>query len=312
MATGGTSLDPAIVNALVMPVTTEGELRPDEEELLRMVAEGRPIKAIAAAQRTTPEAVANAVEALFLTLAQGASTGATGSLRRLRTLHQVIVDREEQGETLSRLLPTGLAEKLRREGRHIGETEDVDVTVLMSDIRGYSGIAELAEPSHLAGQLNTHRAQMNKAILGNGGTVMQFVGDAVMAVFGAPVALDDHADRAVAAAAAMHAAQDAVNAGWATEGLPAFGLGIGVSTGRAAAALLGSEERLEYTVVGDTVNLSARLQQWAAAGETVLSAATLTALRTPVETVTLEPALVKGRAAPVNAYKVPVRERSTT
>jgi hypothetical protein len=80
---------------------------------------------------------------------------------------------------------------------------------------------------------------MNKAILGHGGTVMQFVGDAVMAVFGAPVALDDHADRAVAAAAAMHAAQDAVNAGWATEGLPAFGLGIGVSTGRAAAALLG-------------------------------------------------------------------------
>ena len=312
VATGSTSLDPAIVNALVMPVTTDGELRPDEEELLRMVAEGRPIKAIAAAQRTTPEAVANAVEGLFLTLAQGASTGATGSLRRLRTLHQAIVDREEQGETLSRLLPTGLAEKLRREGRHIGETEDVEVTVLMSDIRGYSGIAELAEPSRLAGQLNTHRGQMNKAILGHGGTVMQFVGDAVMAVFGAPVALDDHADRAVAAAAAMHAAQDAVNAGWAAEGLPAFGLGIGVSTGRAAAALLGSEERLEYTIVGDTVNLSARLQQLAAEGETVLSTPTLAALTTPVETVELEPALVKGRAAPVNAHKIPVRERLTT
>lgn len=312
VATGGTALDPAIVNALVTPVTTEGELRPDDEELLRLIAEGRPIKAIAAARDTTAEAVANAVERLFLSLAQGASAGASGSLRRLRSLHQAIVEREEQGETLSRLLPTGLAEKLRREGRHIGETEDVEVTVLMSDIRGYSGIAERAVPSQLAGQLNEHRAQMNTAILGHGGTVMQFVGDAVMAVFGAPVAQDDHADRALASAAAMHEAQDVVNERWAVDGLPPFGLGIGLSTGSAAAALLGSEERLEYTIVGDTVNLSARLQQWASAGETILSAPTHLAITTPVRAVALEPALVKGRTAPVLAYRIPVNERLST
>src|ERR1035441_10522574 len=97
---------------------------------------------------------------------------------------------------------------------------------------------------------------------------MQFVGDAVMAVFGAPVALPDHADRAVVAAAGMHALQGEINEQWALEGLPAFGLGIGLSTGQAAAALLGSEERLECTLVGDTVNLSQRLQQLAAARET--------------------------------------------
>ena len=195
VATGGTALDPAIVEALVRPVTSGGELDESEESLLALVAEGKPIKAIAAARGLPPQAVDAAVEAVFLKLAQGVSAGNQGALQRLRLLHQAIVDREEQGETLSRLLPGGLAEKLRLEGRRIGETERVEVTVVMSDIRSYSTIAEHADPSQLAGQLNTHRAAMNKAILGEGGTVMQFVGDAVMAVFGAPVSQADHADR---------------------------------------------------------------------------------------------------------------------
>ena len=145
---------------------------------------------------------------------------------------------------------------------------------------------------------------MNKAILGEGGTVMQFVGDAVMAVFGAPVSQADHADRAVAAAAAMHAGQAEINARWIKQNLPPFGLGLGLSTGEAAAALLGSEERLEYTLVGDTVNLSQRLQQLAAAGETVLSEGTVRALTCEVATVALGEQLVKGRDTPVVAYKV--------
>jgi len=304
VATGGTALDPTIVEALVRPVTSSGELDESEESLLALVAEGKPIKAIAAARGLPPQAVDTAVEAVFLKLAQGVSAGNQGALQRLRLLHQAIVDREEQGETLSRLLPGGLAEKLRSEGRRIGETERVEVTVVMSDIRSYSTIAEHADPSQLAGQLNTHRAAMNKAILGEGGTVMQFVGDAVMAVFGAPVSQSDHADRAVAAAVAMHAGQAEINERWTKQGLPPFGLGLGLSTGEAAAALLGSEERLEYTLVGDTVNLSQRLQQLASAGETVLSEATVRALTCEVATVALGEQLVKGRDTPVVAYKV--------
>ena len=307
VATGGSVLDPKIVEMLVRPVTADGVLSQAEEELLEHVAQGRPIKAIAVALRTTPAAVSDQVEALFLTLAKGASTGAQGALRRLHLLHQAIVDREEQGETLSRLLPGGIAEKLRKEGRRIGETEELDVTVLMSDIRGYSTIAEATDPSALARQLNTHRAEMNTAILGVGGTVMQFVGDAVMAVFGAPVPQDDHADRSVASARAMHDAQQTLNDQWHAEGLPPFGLGIGLSTGRVAAALLGSEERLEYTLVGDTVNLAQRLQQWADPGETVMSQATADALATPVAAELMPPATVKGRQAPVHAAKIPAR-----
>ena len=212
VASGGSVLDPAIVEAMVHPVTDAGELTTAEEDLLRLVAEGRPIKAIAAAQGTTPAAAADAVEKLFLRVAQSASSGGQSSLRRLRMLHEAIVNRKEQGETLSRLLPGGVAEMLLRQGSEAGETKQLVVSVLMSDIRGYSTIAEHADPSALAGQLNVHRAEMNKAILAVEGTVMQFVGDAVMAVFGAPVAMEDHAERAVAAAMAMHAGQAEVNA----------------------------------------------------------------------------------------------------
>jgi len=304
VATGGTALDPSIVEALVRPVTSSADLSPAEEELLAMVAEGKPIKAIAVARGVAAQAIDAEVEAVFLKLAQGATAGNQGALHQLRLLHQAIVDREEQGETLSRLLPGGIAEKLRSEGRHIGETERMEVTILMSDIRAYSAIAEHADPSQLAGQLNTHRAAMNRAILGEGGTVMQFVGDAVMAVFGAPASQADHADRAVAAAAGMHTLQNEINVRWTLEGLPEFGLGLGLSTGEVAAALLGSEERLEYTLVGDTVNMSQRLQQLASAGETVLSEATMRALSKVIEAVALDAQLVKGRDTPVMAFKI--------
>jgi class 3 adenylate cyclase len=151
--------------------------------------------------------------------------------------------------------------------------------------------------------LNEHRAEMNAAILAESGTVMQYVGDAVMAVFGAPFAQSDHAERALVAACAMHDRQHELNARWRTRELPEFGLGIGLSTGEVAAALLGSEERLEYTVVGDTVNLAQRLQDLARpAGTTVLSGPTLAALTDAPDVVPLGSQLVKGRETPVEAF----------
>lgn len=183
-------------------------------------------------------------------------------------------------------------------------TELLTVTVLMSDIRGYTAIAEAAEPTRLAAQLNDHRQAMNDAILAHGGTVMQYVGDAVMAVFGAPGAVHDHEARALAAAAQMHLSQDALNTDWISQRLPPFGLGIGLSTGQVAAAMLGSYDRVEYTVVGDTVNLAARLCDAARpAGSTVASAATMSRSE-PTDGYELLPAMhVKGRASTVTAYR---------
>jgi class 3 adenylate cyclase/DNA-binding NarL/FixJ family response regulator len=304
VSTGGSMLDPRIVDALTKPVSDAGGLTDVEERLLRMVAEGKPIKAIAASLHTTPTSVADDVEQLFLKLAQQASAGTQGALERLRLLHKVIIDREEQGESLSRMLPGGVAQQMREHGVEAGKTERLTVTVLMSDIRAYSTIAEGSDPSVLAGQLNEHRSAMNHAVIAQGGTVMQFVGDAVMAVFGAPLPQADHAQRAFAAALAMHAAQRDVNERWNARELPPFLLGIGLSTGDVAAALLGSEERLEYSVVGDAVNLAQRLQQWGEGGQTVLSESTYDALVEKPVAERLEPALVKGRHAPVGAYRV--------
>ena len=309
VATGGSMLDPEIVQALVNPVRVEGELTEDEDDLLTQVAQGRPIKAIAAGRDRTPAAINDAVEAVLLKLAQGASAGREGALKRLRMLQSAIVDREEQGETLSRFLPGGLAEKLRTDSGAVDRTERLTVTVLMSDVRGYSTIAEHADPTSLAGQLRTHRREMNNAILGEEGTVMQYVGDAVMAVFGAPFPQEDHADRALRAAQAMHRRQSVVNISWAAEGLAAFGMGIGLSSGDVAAALLGSDERLEYTVVGDTVNLAQRLESIARpAGTTVLSEATVDGLSDPPPLEQMPPQAVKGREAEVTAYRLAPEE----
>ncbi|MCB1246110.1 MAG: response regulator [Acidimicrobiia bacterium] len=308
VATSGSMLDPRIVEALTQPIHDDGLLTAEEEHLLNCIAEGTPIKAIAVAADTTPTDIDARVDALFRKLAGGVSDGNRQAVDRLRTLQRAISVREEQGEELSRLLPGGIAERLRRDGHEIGATEELTVTVLMSDIRGYSTIAERTEPSHLASQLNRHRAEMNRAILGNGGTVMQFVGDAVMAVFGAPDPTSSHAEDGVRAAIAMHDAQHKVNAEWKDAGLDPFGLGIGVSTGIVAAALLGSEERMEYTLVGDTVNLAQRLQEFGDSGETVLSEPTHESLDAPPTCDIVGPALVKGRTTPVTAFRFPHRE----
>ena len=142
IATYRTEPDPLCQCCDQVRSTCEAALSGDEEDLLRQVAEGKPIKAIAVSRQTTPEAINAGLEKLFIKLAEGLSAGKAGSLERIKKLHRAIIDREEQGETLARLLPGGVAEKLRREGKRIGENEELVVTVLMGDIRGYTPIAE--------------------------------------------------------------------------------------------------------------------------------------------------------------------------
>jgi class 3 adenylate cyclase/ActR/RegA family two-component response regulator len=304
VSSGGSVLDPKIVEALLRPVN-EPDLSPAEEELLGMVAGGLPIKAIAAKRGTTAADAAASVEQLFFKLATQASSGREMGLRNLRRLHQAIVDREEQGAVLSRLLPGGIADRLRTGGNGMDRTERLVVTVLISDVRGYSAIAERSDPSRLAGQLRDHRTVASDAILAEHGTVMQFVGDSVMAVFGAPEPQADHADCALRAAQSLQKAQLELNRRWESVGLPTFELGIGLSTGLVAAALIGSEERAEYSLVGDAVNLAQRLQQFASSGETVLSEGTYAALTRSPSAERIGPAQVKGRKELVTAFRVP-------
>lgn len=204
---------------------------------------------------------------------------------------------------LSRLLPGGVAAEVFRSGGRTGETARLHVTVLMSDIRGYTAIAEFADPSHLVSQLREHRTAVSQALLAEGGTIMQFVGDAVMGAFGAPVALNEHAAHALAAAELAQEAQTRLNAHWSSQGRQPFHIGIGLSTGDVAAALLGSEERLEYSLVGDCVNLAQRLQELAGPGEIVISEATWSELPQKPASELIGPLTVKGRQSPVRAYR---------
>jgi adenylate cyclase len=258
VAAGGSMLDPEIVRALVSPALTDGTLRLDQEDLLRQVAEGWPVKAIATSLGSTPESVNDAVESLFLAVANGASAGQADALQRLRMLYAAILDREEQGQTLSRLLPGGVAQRLRTDKdvvnrELIDRTERLTVTVLMSDVRGYSAIEEDADPTTLADQLNAHRKQVNAAILGVRGTVMQYVGYVVMAVFGAPDPRPDHATGAVRAAITMHARQHELDQVWAAQGLHPFGLGIGLSTGPVGKTVLAYRLAGEHDQQGESL-----------------------------------------------------------
>ncbi|MGY1810938.1 adenylate/guanylate cyclase domain-containing protein [Blastococcus sp. SYSU D00669] len=257
------------------------------------VAEHRPLlAAVASAARLALE---NARLQADVAARRGEAEESAAELLRAR----------DESRTLARLVPGGLAERLRADPDALTQPERLIVTVLMSDVRGYSAIAETTPPDVLARQLDAHRKAMNGIVLAEGGTVLQYVGDAVMAVFGAPLPLAAHEEHALRAAAGMHRAQRRLDAEWAARGLPPFGLGIGVCTGEVAAGLLGSAERVEYTVVGDTVNLAARLVDLARpAGVTVAAASTVAAAGGGWPVEALPPTGVKGRMAPVAAYRV--------
>jgi class 3 adenylate cyclase len=207
-------------------------------------------------------------------------------------------------ETLIRSVPAGLAERLQREGGQIGDVGMMRISVLMSDIRGYATIAEGADLETLVRQLHHHRVAMNRVIAGHDGVVMQFVGDAVFAIFGAPEPLDGHALAAVRAAMEMQRAQRGINEDWQLAGLEPFRIGIGVTTGEVAAALLGSPEHVEYSVVGDIVNLAQRIQGWAGDGDVVIGEETYADLGGSIAAERLPVGMVKGRRGAVLAYRI--------
>jgi adenylate cyclase len=184
-----------------------------------------------------------------------------------------------------------------------------DVTVLFSDIREFTGLSESMPPEPLAQQLSEYFSAMVDLIFEHGGTLDKFIGDAVLAVWGAPLAEPDDTDRALAAARGMQAEIAALNARWAAEGRPTLGIGVGLHHGEAFAGTIGSRRRLEYTVIGDVVNVAARLGAAARAGEIVLSAAVRDRLRDSAPDLgPAEPLAVRGRGEPVLVYRLGARE----
>ena len=179
-----------------------------------------------------------------------------------------------------------------------------EVTVLMSDLRGYTRFAERGDPARVMEVLNGYLARMADIVIAHGGTINEFIGDAIFAVFGAPLDQPDHAERAAAAALAMQAAMDELNRENAAREWPRFEMGIGVNTGEAVVGNIGSEQRAKYAVVGAAVNLAARVEGCTVGGQIFVTTSTLDRVRDLVEVGEPVRVELKGIAEPVLLYEL--------
>ena len=185
-----------------------------------------------------------------------------------------------------------------------GETKDV--TVLFADLRDFTPMTESNDPKLVVKMMNSYFKEMAEAIQQEGGLVLQFLGDEIYAVFGAPVSRPDHPVRAFRAGLEMGRRLQVLNRHFTEQEWPALRHGIGIHTGEALAANIGSPDRLSYLLVGDTVNLASRLQGLTKefGTEMILSKATLARLEDQTAFRKLADTRVKGRSEPVEIYTV--------
>ncbi|HWC70675.1 MAG TPA: adenylate/guanylate cyclase domain-containing protein [Actinomycetota bacterium] len=295
---GGSTVDPTIAERL----SDRSDAAERDRELLDMMAKGLGYAEIAQALGTTQESVDRQVTALFRGMAgDGHGSSVVDEFKRL---HAAVVEQTTSRNTLASFVPQQLADRLAAHPETAIEPQEVEVTVLFSDIRGFSTIAERLEAREVAEVVGRHLSAMAEVVTAHGGTIDKFQGDAVMAVFGAPEPLAGHAERALRCALAMQARQEELNAsGWNVDGMASMGVGIGVNTGRVIAGTVGGGGRLEYTVVGDAVNVASRLQNEAEGGEIVATATTVAAAPS-IACKSIGTRHVKGREEPVEVFLV--------
>ncbi|NBD08742.1 adenylate/guanylate cyclase domain-containing protein [Corallococcus silvisoli] len=185
------------------------------------------------------------------------------------------------------------------------DVRDADVTILFSDITGFTAMSSRLRPRQVVDMLNAYFPVMADIVFRHEGTLEKYIGDALMAVWGAPFARPDDADRAVRAALEMQHALAALNARWRQEGAPEVHVHIGLNSGPVAAGNIGSERYLQYATVGDATNVAARVCGVARPGEVLVTDATRALLDADAFTLEpLGPVTVKGREAPVSLFRV--------
>jgi adenylate cyclase len=178
------------------------------------------------------------------------------------------------------------------------------ITILFSDIRGFTSMAESMGPDAIAQLLTEYFSEMVEIVFEHGGTLDKFVGDAIMALWGAPIGHADDPDRALRAAVAMQAGVARLNQRWALTGRPEIGVGIGINYGEVFAGNIGSHRRLEYTVIGDAVNVANRLCSEAAPGEILVSEALCQVVKDHADYEYLPAMALRGRTRSVQVYRV--------
>jgi adenylate cyclase len=178
------------------------------------------------------------------------------------------------------------------------------VAVLFSDIRGFTALSETMNADSMAKLLTEYFTEMVECVFRHGGTLDKFIGDAVMAQWGAPIGERDDCDRAMQAALDMMEELERLNARWQAEGRPTLQIGIGLNVGDVFAGNIGSDRRLEYTVIGDPVNVSSRLCGAAGPGEILLSDTFKQELGSPPPMEPLPPMELKGKSQPLPVFRV--------
>ncbi|MEO8789454.1 MAG: adenylate/guanylate cyclase domain-containing protein, partial [Candidatus Tumulicola sp.] len=180
----------------------------------------------------------------------------------------------------------------------------VRATIFYSDIRGFTSLSETMEPEAVYAQLNEYFDAMCAIIFERGGFVDKFIGDCVMAVFSAPFQTPDDASNAVTAAIEQQREIERLNERWSAAGRPTLAVGMGINTGEVVMGNLGASSRMNYTVIGDNVNVASRLYNVAKGGEIIISESTYDECKTIVEVDALEPVAVKGKSRPIAIYNV--------
>jgi adenylate cyclase len=221
-------------------------------------------------------------------------------------------ERERVRDLFARFVPENVVDEVLArtdEGLRIGGVQR-DGTVMFTDLRGFTSFAESLPPDRVIEVLNHYLSGMSDAILNHGGTLVAYMGDGIMAVFGAPIEQDDHADRALQAASEMLWERlPAFNDWIRSEGLgDGFRMGIGLNSGSVMSGNVGSERRLEYTAIGDTTNTASRIESMTKGTPHQLFLADTTRTRLhdpPAELIDVGELEVRGRQAKVRLWSLP-------
>jgi len=208
---------------------------------------------------------------------------------------------EAQRRLFERMVAPAVIDQLNPDSLNLGGRRAF-ITTLFADIRGYTSLSERCDPEILVSVLNRYLGAAADAILAEQGTIDKFMGDAIMAFFNAPISQEDHTIRAVRAAIEMRSAINLIQ-----EDLPVemrLGIGIGIHSGEAVLGLVGTQERLEYTAIGDSVNTAKRLQENAAPGQILISAAAYRRIADTVLAQSIKPIKAKGKRELIEIFEV--------
>jgi adenylate cyclase len=233
----------------------------------------------------------------------------SASLEELAARIDSIVRRTGETERVRKLFARytsdAVVEEILKSGEVVLTGENREVTLLFADIRNFTALAESLPPETVMDSLNRVLGQLSEAVLTCGGTLDKYLGDGLMAVFGAPVRHDDDALRALQAAKMMMVAMTALNDEGRPQGRPEMHLGIGINSGKVVVGSLGSAQRTEYTCIGDAVNVAARLCAAAAPGEILVGGRTVDLVGSGGGFEGLPPIRLKGKAQPVPLFRLP-------